>query len=157
MISGCLGASIAHKLRNQLKNWTAVSPFVAERWRFVFTLPRTLKNSYTHGTFKPPTYRQLPYFITQPKPEGSVCRLYLILTHAVPALCDFDFLSPKPERERTEKKSPFWRDSFHAITHKHKKVHTLVCSHTHRRTRLIDGKFELERKKQNKTVNFQSR
>lgn len=72
-----------------------------------FSPLRSLKNSYTHGTFKPPTYRQLPYFITQPKPEGSGCRLYLILTHAVPALCDFDFLSPKPEKERTEKKSLF--------------------------------------------------
>lgn len=97
-----------------------------------FSPPRSLKNSYTRGTFKPPTYRQLPYFITQPKPEGSGCRLYLILTHAVPALCDFDFLSPKPEKERKKewKKNPSFEETLFMLSHTNTKRCTRSLAHT---------------------------
>lgn len=75
----------------------------------------------------PPTYRQLPYFISEPEPEGCIwfwlqlCRLAVI----------FDFFSAEKPREKgREILFIFWRDLFHAITLKYKRhKHTNTRTH----------------------------
>lgn len=131
VISGCLGASAAHKLRNELKNWTAVSPFVAECWRSVLVRREVWKihTHMAHLSPRPIDNSHISSLSLSPRAQAAGCIWFWLM---LCQLCVILAFCPQNQRKKErEKKSLFWRDSFHAITHKHKKVHTLVHTHTH--------------------------